>query len=55
MRESIFVPKFAHLPEVVTVVAVKEVTNTFLQGIFWWYQKKVVSLQTISNHDFIEN
>lgn len=26
-----------------------------LQGIFWWYQKKVVSLQTISNHDFIEN
>lgn len=33
MRESIFVPKFAHLPEVVTVVAVTEVTNTFLQGI----------------------
>lgn len=55
MRESIFVSKFAHLPEVVTVVAVTEVTNTFLQGIFWWYQKKVVSLQTISNHDFIEN
>ena len=34
MRESIFSTKFAHLPEVVIVVAVTEVTNTFLQGIF---------------------
>ena len=34
MRESLS-QSFAHLPEVVTVVAVTEVTNTFLQGIFW--------------------
>ena len=40
MRESIFVPKFSHLPEVVTVVAVTEVTNTFLQGIFGGIRKK---------------
>lgn len=32
MRESIFVPKFAHLPEVVTVVAVTEVTNVDLHS-----------------------
>lgn len=55
-RDCFFLPMPLKLHGDVGIsVNVNAVLHNSVGRFFLWYQKKVVSLQTISNHDFIEN